>query len=178
MGLLGALALPSSFEPDPVCITCTPPERDPETVAFTEHWKIVLHPSQCGLGNVLLATRRHVPRMADLSDIEAQEFQAVLRVLEPALERAFGAQLINLAYQRNWAYRAHDPGPPFLNGQPNPHVHWHVTPRYAQPVEFRGLTFTDPTYGEPFEWRPFPVPDAVRRAILKRLQEVLRVEFT
>ncbi|PNY81217.1 hypothetical protein CVO96_07325 [Deinococcus koreensis] len=135
----------------------------------------MLHPSQCSPGSVLLVARRHVPRMADLTDDEAHDFQAVLRVLEPGLERAYGAPLVNLAYQRNWAYRARNPDPPLENGRPNPHVHWHVTPRYPSPLEVAGMTFRDPTFGEPFEWRDVPVPPGVRRAILERLREVLGV---
>lgn len=168
--LFRALAAPPPAQLSRECISCTPPQHDPETLFFTEGWKAVLHPSQCGLGNVLLATRRHVPRMADLTPGEWQEFQAVITALEPALERAFGAALINLAYQRNWAYREAEPDPPFKNGQPNPHVHWHLTPRYAQPVEFGGLTFDDPTFGEPFEWRTVSVPAELRRAIIEQVR--------
>ncbi|CAM3558253.1 HIT family protein [Deinococcus frigens] len=152
------------------CITCTPPQDDPDTIFFTDGWKVILHPSQCGLGNVLLATRRHVPRMADLTPAEWQEFQTVIAALELALERAFGAALINMAYQRNWAYREAEPDPPSRNGQPNPHVHWHITPRYAQAVHFGDMVFEDPTFGEPFEWRKVTVPAEVRRAIVERLQ--------
>lgn len=155
------------------CVSCTPPQHDPDTIFFTDGWKAVLHPSQCGLGNVLLATRRHVPRMADLTPAEWRDFQTVIAALEPALERAFGAALVNMAYQRNWAYREAEPDPPFKGGQPNPHVHWHLTPRYALPVEFGGMVFDDPTFGEPFEWRKITVPAEVRRAIIERLRAEL-----
>ncbi|WP_424950147.1 HIT family protein [Deinococcus sp.] len=157
------------------CVTCTPPEGDPETIFFTDHWKVLLHPSQCGLGNVLLASRRHVPRMADLSTDEWAEFQTVSEALEPSLEQAFGAPLINMQYQRNWAYRTENPDPPLKNGQPNPHIHWHVTPRHPRPVEFMGTVFDDPTFGEPFEWRESQVPLEVRRAIIRQIQVQLPI---
>ncbi|MDV6374289.1 HIT family protein [Deinococcus arenicola] len=120
-----------------------------------------------------MAARRHVPRMAALTPADWQDFQTVITALEPTLERAFDAALINMAYQRNWAYREAEPDPPFKDGQPNPHVHWHITPRYAQPVHFGGMVFDDPTFGEPFEWRKVAVPAKVRRAII----EWLRVEI-
>ncbi|GGO34511.1 hypothetical protein [Deinococcus humi] len=71
---------------NPTCISCTPPWHDPQTVVFTDAWKAVLYPSQAGLGSVLLATRRHVSRMADLTATEWQDFQMVVMALEPALE--------------------------------------------------------------------------------------------
>lgn len=162
-----AFGAPPEAQFEMSCISCTPPDADPETLCFGDHWKVLLHPSQCGLGNVLLATRRHVPRMADLTAEEGREFQILIAMLEPALERAFGATLINMHYQRNWAFRAQNPDPPFKDGRPNPHVHWHVMPRYAEPVVFRGLTFDDPAFGEPFEWRDREVPADIRRAILR-----------
>jgi hypothetical protein len=82
-----------------------------------------------------------------------------------------------MQYQRNWAFRVQNPDPPFKDGRPNPHVHWHVMPRYANPVVFEGLTFDDPTFGEPFEWRDKEVPADVRRAILCQIQEALDLTY-
>lgn len=172
-----AYSKPPGLNLDPECITCTPPDGDPEVIFFGDHWKVLLHPSQCGLGNVLLAPMRHVPRMADLVPGEWIEFQAVIAVLEPALERAFGARLINMHYQRNWAYRADAPDPPFKDGRPNPHVHWHLTPRYESAVTVEGTVFDDPTYGEPFEWRSVEVPTAVRQSILRRIRGELEIIY-
>jgi len=115
--------------------------------------------------------------MADLTADEASDFQSTLARLEPALESAFGALLINMAYQRNWAYRGHQPDPPLLDEKPNPHVHWHITPRYDRPIVFAGLTFDDPTFGEPYEWRDRPVPTTVRVAIIDRIRVHLNIDL-
>lgn len=175
--MLRAFSVQPQARFDPVCISCTLPEHDPEIIFFSDHWKVILHPSQCGLGSVLLSARRHVPRMADLSTEEGSDFQVVLRALEPALERAFGALLVNMQYQRNWAYQNHDPDPPLKDGRPNPHVHWHIMPRYAAPVSFGNVEFGDPTFGEPFEWREQHVPPSVRQAILVKIQQELDITF-
>lgn len=113
--------------------------------------------------------------MADLTTDEAVDFHDILTELEPALEAAFSAQLINMVYQRNWAYRVHHPDPPMRNGQPNPHVHWHITPRYDHPVIFEGITFEDPTFGEPYEWRNRQVTTMVRAAIIDRIRAHLSI---
>lgn len=48
----------------------------------------------------------------------------------------------------NWMY--------FMNNvyqeeNPNPHVHWHVRPRYKNPVLFDGQEFTDPDFGKNYD---------------------------
>ena len=66
----------------------------------------------------------------------AEDYQPRARQI---LEVALGATGVNLSCDRNWAYRERDPDPPFWEGRPNPHVHWHVVPRHRTPVKFRGL---------------------------------------
>jgi len=165
----------SKFHPE--CITCTPPEHDSALIFFTRAWKVLLHPNQSGLGNCLVGSRRHVPRICDLTPQESQEFFALFSHLEPALERAFGATLVNLSCDRNWAYRRDHPESPWKDGRPNPHVHWHVAVRYAHPVEFAGMQFDDPTFGEPFHWRKTQVPGSVRQHIITRIREQLVMTY-
>ena len=114
--------------------------------------------------------------MADLMPEEAADFQSTLARLEPALESAFGAQLINMAYQRNWAFRAQQPDPPLRDGRPNPHVHWHITPRYDRPVVFEGVTFDDQTFGELYERRDRQVEASVRMAMIERIRAHLNID--
>ncbi len=159
-----------------ICITCTAPQNDGETIAFTNEWKVILHPDQSGLGSCIVAPLRHVARMADLNDVEWQGFKEVVSELEPALEVTFGAKLVNLSCLKNWAYREHNPDPPYLDGKPNPHVHWHVVPRYESAVLFAGVEFKDPTFGEPFEWRRIRA-QKVRRQIIQAIQSELNLEF-
>lgn len=159
------------------CISCTPPEDDDGIIAFTDHFKAIIHPNQSSLGAVLVATRRHVARIADFSPEEAAEFVPLLAVLEPAMERAFGAPLVNLDYQRNWAFRKENPDPPWRDGKPNPHVHFHIVPRYPDPVEFHGLRWEDPNFGEPFVWGKVAVPAESGLAIIHRIQSHLNLEF-
>jgi diadenosine tetraphosphate (Ap4A) HIT family hydrolase len=162
---------------DPACIMCTPPAHDPAIIFFTDAWKVLLHPNQSGLGNCLIGSRRHVPRICDLTPEEAQEFFAMYAVLEPALEQAFGAALLNLSCERNWAYRTDRPVPPWKDGRPYPHVHWHVVARYAQPVEFEGMLFDDPTFGNPFQWRKNSVPQLVRFQIIALIRQQLKITY-
>ncbi len=138
---LRAHATEVPFNPNTACITCTPPECDPDVVAFTEHWKVVLHPDQTVAGACLFGSRRHVGKVSALTPVEAADLFALYATVEPVLEQVLGADLVNLSCLRNWAYRDRDPEPPWRDGRPNPHVHWHVAPRYREPVTVAGETF-------------------------------------
>ena len=101
------------------CISCTQPNNDPDAIAFTEYWKVNLHPFQDNIGSCLITSLRHVPRICDLTSEETTDFHKLYSVFEPALERSFGANLINISCLRNWAYRRENPHPPFKNGKPS-----------------------------------------------------------
>ena len=162
---------------NPQCASCTQPPEDALLIAFTEHFKVILHPNQCSLGNVIIASRRHVARICDFNAAEMAEFTPLFALVEPALEAAFEAELLNLYYQRNWAYRTQNPDPPFKDGHPNPHAHCHLVPRYSRPVEFDGHRWVDTTFGEPFVWGSVSLPAPLRLAIIARIRSQLPITY-
>jgi len=162
---------------DPACVTCTQPEHDPDVIAFTDHWKIVLHPDQTTAGSCLIGTRRHARKLSSLTADEAADFHQLVMVLEPALEAAIGADLVNFSCLRNWAYRLEDPEPPYRDGVPSPHVHWHVATRYQQPKEIQGVHFDDVDFGEELVWRQRRVDPVVRRFLMRSIRSALPVKL-
>ncbi|MAT05459.1 MAG: hypothetical protein CL424_10505 [Acidimicrobiaceae bacterium] len=154
---------------DPVCVSCTSPEDDPLTFAVSQFWKVVLHPDQSVPGALLLVSLRHVAKVGELDEREALEFFALYRLIEAALENELGASMVNVSCLRNWAYREDNADPPWLDGRPNPHVHWHVAPRYARPVAIAGDRFVDGQFGEELIWRGERVGRDVQREIIDRL---------
>ncbi len=154
------------------CVSCTKPQYEKFLIAFTDTWKIVLHPHQEHIGSCLVTTRRHVGQLTDLSQAECNDFLVIIKTLEQTLKAAFPIDLINYLCLMNWAYRKDDPVPPFKDGQPNPHVHWHVITRFEQPIEFNGYQFDDPRFGDPYDTtRPSEVPNNIKEHIR---QEILR----
>ncbi len=174
---LRAYSAAVGFVPDPVCITCTPPEADPDVIVFTEHWKVVLHPDQTMAGACLIGSRRHAPKISALTTDEATDFFSLYAAVELALEQSFGADLVNLSCLRNWAYRDVDPDPPRLDGHPNPHVHWHVAPRYRMSITVAGQTFTDAEFGDELTWTGRRLEHRVRRDIIDRIRRSLPIAF-
>jgi diadenosine tetraphosphate (Ap4A) HIT family hydrolase len=117
--------------------------EDPKhpTITGTAHWVVVLAPNQALLGRCIARTRRHVESVGDLTDAEVLELRDLMRRMEDAARRAFGATMFNWSCDMNLSYR---------NNPPDPHVHWWMVPRYAVPVDFGGVRFEDPQFASPY----------------------------
>jgi len=159
-----------------VCVSCTPPEDDDLTFATTEHWKVVLHPDQTVPGALLLTSIRHVPKISRLTAAESAEWFLLFSVIEATLEQLHGAAMINASCERNWAYRSQDPDPPLLDGRPNPHVHWHIAPRYDKEVHIGDETFNDIDFGKPLRWRARRPAPSTRNALIDGLFSLLSTQ--
>ena len=107
----------------------------------TKHWKVIIHEDQQYLGRCIISAQdRNHPNLTSLTDEEWLDFSHnVVQPLENAIKKAFGAELFNWSCLMNLAYQ---------NTPPDPHVHWHVKPRYRNPVEFAGITFEDEAFGK------------------------------
>ena len=88
------------------------------------------------------------------------------------------ATMVNVSCLRNWSFRSRDPIPPLLDGKPNPHVHWHVAPRYRDAVTFAGETFVDEDFGEELRWLGRFPSEAVASELVERLSSALRLGST
>lgn len=122
----------------------------------TEHWCLLLRPVQMTCASMVIVYKD--PNAASLGDISPQgmtEFTELCRGLEATVKHTFGAQKFNyLALM-----------------MVDPHVHFHVLPRYDAPVVFEDHTFEDIDWPDP--------PDITRNAcddtrILLRLKTKLR----
>jgi len=125
------------------CILCTPSHQYEATIAFTKHWKLTYWRNQAYLGRALITSQRHFGTYEEMTDEEAQEYREILRVFLPAIQQASGAAHFNVAYLMNQAYREETP---------DPHFHWHVIPRYAEPCTFADEQFEDPDFGNSFDF--------------------------
>lgn len=93
-------------------------------------------------GRAYVTLRTHKGSLGSLTPEEWQEFETIVRKLEQAYQKAFGATPLNWGCYMNNAFRE-EPG--------NPHVHWHLLPRYKQAPVFQGVTYDDPLYGNFFD---------------------------
>lgn len=110
----------------------------------TNKWAILLAPNQADLGRCYVTLKEHKGDMAELTSEEWLEFVDIVKTLEGAIRKAFGADLFNWSCLMNNAFQVS----PAL-----PHVHWHLRPRYAQPVIFEGIEFKDLLFGHHYDSR-------------------------
>lgn len=121
------------------CDICDLLKNDTTLIFQTDHWKVFLMDEQSYLGRSVVSLKRHAGSLPDLSEEEWIDFKKVVERLEKAIRKTFDAQVFNWGCLMNNAFRK----VPF-----NPHVHWHVRPRYKSKVIFAGKTFEDPDFGE------------------------------
>lgn len=96
-------------------------------VAEFEHWVVLARPAQPTLGSLVLAARSEATAFGDLP----AEAHAELKVVTAAIERALGSAV---SYSKlNY----------LMLMMVDPHVHFHVIPRYEGAREWEGRLVID-----------------------------------
>jgi len=103
-----------------------------------EHWVVLVRPAQVTIGSLVLANKEDAERFPDLSPGSFAELKGVTADMESALADAYGHDKINY----------------LMLMMVDRHVHYHVIPRYAEPVSLEGRSYPD-------EFWPGP-PDVTR----------------
>lgn len=145
------------------CDFCDQAGPENDRVFESAHWYVIIKSDQSYLGQAIIVARRHIPSLPDVSVVEWSDLKMVMDRYETTVTGTFGATMFNWTCLMNDAYKA---------DSPQPHVHWHVWPRYNHPVEIDGETFTDPNFGHHYDKhaRRITSPD-VRATIINRLRE-------
>ena len=100
----------------------------PDTlVAEYHHWVVLLRPEQPTLGSLILAAVGEARALAALSAEAFIELRTVVGEIETMLRSAVGYEKINY----------------LMLMMVDPHVHWHVIPRYEGRREAAGVMVSD-----------------------------------
>lgn len=106
----------------------------PDTlIAELAHWVILLRPAQPTLGSLVLAARSEATAFGALPAAAHAELAEATAAIEAALGRFVGYQRINY----------------LMLMMVDPHVHFHVIPRYEGQREFDGVAFADDAWPGP-----------------------------
>jgi diadenosine tetraphosphate (Ap4A) HIT family hydrolase len=131
----------------------------------TKYWRILLNDDQAYLGRCFVNLKRHCGDLAELKKEELLDFLEVVKSLETASRKAFGAVMFNWTCLMNHAYKAKIPAP---------HVHWHFRPRYDRLIKFAGIAFKDPEFGHHYDRdRKQIVSSKIIIQIVKKIKENL-----
>jgi diadenosine tetraphosphate (Ap4A) HIT family hydrolase len=96
-------------------------------------WAVLLRPAQPTLGSLVLACKEDATSLGDVSSAAYGELATVTADLERVLRQAFDFRKINyLALM-----------------MVDPHVHFHVIPRYAEIRDFDGARCEDAAWPKP-----------------------------
>jgi diadenosine tetraphosphate (Ap4A) HIT family hydrolase len=97
------------------------------------HWVVLLRPAQVTLGSLVLAAKSEATAFADLPPEAFAELATVTQDIETALTGAVAYQKINY----------------LMLMMVDPHVHFHVFPRYEGERSGAGLTLADTGWPKP-----------------------------
>lgn len=114
-------------------------QANPKTRIFsTDYWHVELGNNQAYFGRAYIQLRKHKASLNELTHEEWDDLQKIMKLLESAYKDLFDAEPLNWSCLMNLAFRKE----PY-----NPHVHWHLYPRYKHPPIFEGIPYPDELYG-------------------------------
>ena len=150
---------------DSNCDVCNFLKKPQHQVLTTNSWAVGIGNNQAYFGRAYVTLRSHKGSLSELSADDWQEFEDVVRKLEPAYKAAFGATPLNWGCFMNHAFR---------NEPASPHVHWHIFPRYKVAPVLDGITYDDPLYGNFYDdCAERLVSDEVVEKIVEKLKRFL-----
>ena len=110
----------------------------PEKIIILKYskWEVVLDPNQQNLGKCWVTLLDHKSMLSELDDDDWAEFAKIVRKLELNCKIAFAP------HHFNWQCLMNDAD----SKSQEPHIHWHFSPRYKNPINFNNEVFTDENY--------------------------------
>ena len=140
---------------DPVNATVKKFGHPQTLLATVGAWQVLVRPKQATLGALVLAHSGPAERFSDLAAIDMTDLGTAVRRIETALAGAFAYDKINY----------------LMLMMVDPHVHFHVLPRYARPRDFEGTSFADSGWPGPPDLGAGHAADA---ALIEALRTAIR----
>lgn len=91
------------------------------------YWKLLVKEEPNKLGRLVAILKREAFPLQNITSEEMAEYSTIVKEVEPALEKAFGAYLVQHMHLA------------FVDKQ----IHFHIIPRYKETIEFAGINWTD-----------------------------------
>jgi glycerol-3-phosphate cytidylyltransferase len=123
-----------------------------------EDWVLLLRPEQTTIGSMVLVNKSRVLNYHEVSNDGYSELLQIVREVELTLKDMFDYDKLNY----------------LMLMMKDPHVHYHIIPRYSRPVMFNNTEYID------CSWNQAPVLDEFNNCdeeSFNMLLEVLRTKF-
>ena len=143
------------------CEFCSLTELDKKYLLYeNKFWYLFLADRQDYLGRCILVCKRHCAGIAELSEDEWLSLKEVMTGAENLLKSVLKADAFNWTCLMNNAYKSENP---------NPHIHFHLRPRYSKPVNIGGIQFVDEKFGHHYDNKLPLMGDNATQAIFEML---------
>lgn len=132
----------------------------PDTLLFeSEHWCVLLRPQQVTLAALVLCAKSEATSFSTLPAAAFAELAPTSSHIEQSLR----------------LFRTYDKINYLALMMVDPHVHFHVLPRYGNPQDYGGVSFADGGWpGVPDLKQATEIPPAVRSILYAELLDVFR----
>lgn len=118
-----------------------------------QYWSVLLRPQQATLGAIILGSNDQSEKFSDLSTAAMTELSIVTKHIETGLNTCFNYDKINY----------------LMLMMVDPHVHFHVLPRYEKAREFDSVVAVDPAWPGP--------PDLSQRVEFTQQQQAMLLNY-
>lgn len=108
----------------------------------TEYWTVGIGSNQAYFGRAYATLKSHKGSLSSLNDDEWLDFKVLVKKIESSYKDVFGAEPLNWSCCMNHAFREE----PF-----NPHVHWHIYPRYKTAPQIDDVKYDDILFGNMYD---------------------------
>lgn len=116
-----------------------------------KHWTVLLRPEQVTLSSLILGYKGEQTAFSHVEQAAMSELYTVVNNIETTLSAEFSYDKINY----------------MMLMMVDPHVHFHVIPRYCETVEFDGVNFED------FGWPGPPLLNKINKLTESGQQNLL-----
>lgn len=145
------------------CEMCDFSKEIQHKIFETTYWVVNISNNQGYLGRSVVILKRHAGDLIELKPAEWKDLMKLIKKMEAALRKSFGATMFNWTCLMNNAYK---------KNPPNPHVHLHFIPRYNHKVKFGDIMFEDPEFAHFFNReRKISVSADVEQQIISKIKE-------
>lgn len=149
------------------CEFCHLSEADRKFLLYeNEFWSVYLADKQDYIGRCIVVSREHKESLSELSSSQWMALKDIVDALEALLKNELGAAMLNWSCLMNDAYKT---------TPPQPHVHFHVRPRYAAPIRIDDTCYHDAEFAHHYNNR---CADQMHAAAKRRLFELLKHNVT
>lgn len=125
------------------CEFCNLSDEDKKLQIYENNdWIVCLADQQDYIGRCIVFCKEHCENLSSLSIEQWMSLKKVISSLENMLRYELGATMFNWSCLMNDAYKSNCPGP---------HVHFHIRPRYAEPIIVNNNKFIDEEFAHHYK---------------------------